>query len=69
MRTKRTRRASEGEEVQGATGLTAERILEAARTWSAQLIVLGSVAGAVVRGADIPVMTVRERRETPGQTL
>ena len=26
------------------------------------------VVHAVVRGADIPVMTVRERRETPEQT-
>lgn len=73
--------AIEGEETQVATGLTAETILDAAQTWGADLIVmgtqgrqgltrlvLGSVADAVVRGADIPVMTVRERRETPEQT-
>ncbi len=73
--------AIEGEETQVATGLTAETILDAAQTWGADLIVmgtqgrqgltrlvLGSVADAVVRGADIPVMTVRERREAPEQT-
>jgi len=72
--------AIEGEETQVATGLTADTILDAAQTWGADLIVmgtqgrqgltrlvLGSVADAVVRGADIPVMTVRERRETPEQ--
>ena len=66
----------ESEETQVATGQTAEVILEAARTWKADLIVmgtqgrqgltrlvLGSVADAVVRGAEIPVMTVRERHQ------
>lgn len=73
--------AIEGEETQVATGLTAKTILDAAQAWGADLIVmgtqgrqgftrlvLGSVADAVVRGAEIPVMTVRERRETPEQT-
>ena len=72
--------AIEGEETQVATGLTADTILDAAQTWGADLIVmgtqgrqgfprlvLGSVADAVVRGADIPVMTVRERREAREQ--
>ncbi len=71
----------ESEETQVATGQTAEVILEAARTWKADLIVmgtqgrqgltrlvLGSVADPVVRGADIPVMTVRERREASEQS-
>lgn len=72
------RLVGEGEDVQVTSGLPAETILAAARTWGADLIVmgtqgkegltrlvLGSVADAVVRGADVPVMTVRERREEP----
>lgn len=71
--------AIEGEETQVATGLTAETILATAEAWEADLIVmgtqgrqgltrlvLGSVADAVVRGADIPVMTVRERHQEQG---
>lgn len=67
------RLAEEAETVQVATGLPAEGILETAASWGADLIVLGthgrrglahlllgSVAEAVVRGAAVPVMTVRE---------
>ena len=73
--------ALKGEEPQVATGLTADTIQATAEAWGADLIVIGTqgrqgftrlvlgcVADAFVRDVDIPVMTVRERRETPEQT-
>lgn len=66
------RQVEANETMQVTTGVPAEEILGAARDWGADLIVigthgrrglahlmLGSVAEAVVRGATVPVMTVR----------
>lgn len=71
------RQVEANETWQVAVGVPAEEILGTAREWGADLIVmgthgrrglahlvLGSVAEAVVRGATVPVMTVREVQAT-----
>ncbi|WP_102124720.1 universal stress protein [Deinococcus planocerae] len=82
------RQLEANETMQVVDGVPAEEILGVAREWGAELIVmgthgrrglahlvLGSVAEAVVRGATVPVMTVRvvqataKTEEPAGRTL